>query len=309
VLTRNALLNGSASALLLMVASCAGGGGSTGGIATVSVPVPAPSPTPADAAPVQVFPNVPATTDFGTLGIEASSTKPPVVTDAAVSVHYDAPTGSYVMSFPREPAAPFYEFTNVTKSATWWFGDTLEPSGNAPAIVNVLKPSNPELQLTYTTLASYDTSGLGPGPFGWTAFGTATGAGAVPTSGSASYAALVRGSEVDKQGMIQGTASLLFDFSAGKLSGHMDPVYMSYSGMGETEPLGRYDFANTIYARGSTSFSGQLSNSSFSQSGTFNGQFTGPAAQELMSTWSAPFHNPISNTDSQMFGVLVGKRP
>ena len=128
-------------------------------------------------------------------------------------------------------------------------------------------------------------------------------------TGSATFTALVRGSDVDKQGMIQGTASLLFDFSAGKLSGHMDPVYMSYSGMGETEPLGRYDFANTIYARGSTSFSGQLSNSSFSQSGTFNGQFTGPAAQELMSTWSAPFHNPISNTDSQMFGVLVGKRP
>ena len=115
---------------------------------------------------------------------------------------------------------------------------------------------------------------------------------------------------MDAWGLIEGTANLQFDFAASKLSGHLDPVYFDLGGMGEAGiPLGRYDFVNTIYASGSTSFSGQLSNSSFTQSGSFNGQFTGPIAQELMATWSAPFHDSIRNLDSQMFGVLVGKRP
>jgi len=45
-----------------------------------------------------------------------------------------------------------------------------------------------------------------------------------------------------------------------------------------------------------------------SERGAFNGQFTGPAAQELMARWTAPTLDPNSNTTQQMFGVWVGKK-
>jgi len=50
------------------------------------------------------------------------------------------------------------------------------------------------------------------------------------------------------------------------------------------------------------------STSSTSARGSFNGQFTGPRAEELMARWTAPLHNPSTNTDTQMFGVWVGKK-
>jgi hypothetical protein len=304
MLSRNVFALTGASALALALSGC---GGSNGGVAAISAtPV---APTPAGMAAVAIFPNTTVSTDFAAIGQEAPhASTAPTITSGGVSVHYDALSGLYVMGFPAAPAAAFYQFTDVTQNATWWYGDTQEPSGNAPAVLNVLKLSNPLLQLTYSTLASYDTGGMGGGSFGWMAFGTATTAGGVPKSGSASYTALVRGQSIDEAASIDGSASFLFDFTAGKLSGHLDPTYHSAGGIGEGYSLGRYDFVNTVYSSGGTSFSGQLSNPGFASNGTFDGQFTGPNAQELMSIWSAPFHDPLRNIDSQMFGALVGKQ-
>jgi hypothetical protein len=78
-------------------------------------------------------------------------------------------------------------------------------------------------------------------------------------------------------------------------------------GLGEHLPLGTYDFVNTVYGSGGTSFSGQLSTSGISDKGTFDGIFTGPNAEELMARWIAPYLDPISKSQSQMFGVWVGK--
>jgi hypothetical protein len=64
---------------------------------------------------------------------------------------------------------------------------------------------------------------------------------------------------------------------------------------------------NTVYGSGSTTFSGQLANAGFAQNGTFDGQFTGPIAQELMARWSAPFIDPATSQQSTMFGVWVGR--
>jgi len=300
------------SAGAIALASCGGGGLSTGFIPAPPVsptPTPTPTPTPAPlAATVTIFPEIKSSTSFATIGLELSEASPPALISTGFSVAYDAASGLYVMDVPATSPTPFYQWTNNTPNATWWNGALIEPGGNSPANVKVLKPDNPELKLSYTTLAGYDTFGIGGGTIGWLAFGTATSAGAVPTVGTASYAALVRGSDISNSGMIQGTASLLFDFSAGKLAGHFDPVFLSYGGLGETQSLGRYDFASTVYSSGSATFSGQLSSSNFGQNGTFSGQFTGPNAQELMATWAAPFHDPIKNIDSAMFGVWVGAK-
>ena len=77
--------------------------------------------------------------------------------------------------------------------------------------------------------------------------------------------------------------------------------------MGEGVELGRYDFLNTVYGSGSTTFSGQLSKLGIAQFGAFDGQFTGPNAQELMARWSAPYIDPVTSQVSTMFGVWVGK--
>ena len=304
-----------ASASALALAACGGGGDGGAQIALTPPPVPTPTPPPTTSctepclSKVDIFPGLTSSTEFAVVGSEAPGAGGTTLTTTGFSVRYDAVNKSYIMDFPATAAGEFKQYSSNTPNATWWGGVVVDASGNpVTRDVSVLRPSNPDLQLTYTTLVGYNYLSVSSIPFGWAAFGTATPAGAVPTSGSASYSALVRGSSVDAWGAIEGTASLQFDFGAGKLSGHFDPVYLYLGGLGETSSLGRYDFTNTVYSAGSTTYSGQLSQAGLGQSGSFGGQFTGPSAQELMARWSAPFHDPITNVDSTMFGVWVGKR-
>jgi hypothetical protein len=239
------------------------------------------------------------------VGIEANPySEDGSLNSAGFSVRYDADTGEYLMNVPAAAGGAFYSDSNGEQ---YWSG-TLQNASDYVGI-SVLKPGNPEQQFTYSSLAQYYTDGAWPGNYGWFAFGTATQPGAVPVTGSATYSALVRGSSLDGNGGIQGTATLNFNFGAGQLSGHFDPQYVSYGGIGDRIALGRYDFVNTVYAVGDTSFSGQLTNSAFGQNGSFTGRFTGPNAEELISSWSAPFHSPDTGQDSAMFGVWVGSRP
>jgi hypothetical protein len=245
-----------------------------------------------------IFPAVTASTDFAVIGSEASDPSSPLTT-AGFSVRYDAPSGDYIMDFPStEPASfdPYNDGSDINNPFYW--------NGNAgDHEVSVRKPTNPDLQLSYTTLATYGAFSQGSVPaYGWLAFGSATAAGSVPTTGTASYTAEVAGSSLDRHYYIGGTATLQFNFGAGTLAGHFDPVFW-----GSNTALGRYDFVNTVYGSGSTTFSGQLANAGFAQNGTFDGQFTGPVAQELMARWSAPFIDPATSQQSTMFGVWVGR--
>ncbi|MEO7364956.1 MAG: hypothetical protein ABIW03_01395 [Sphingomicrobium sp.] len=220
-------------------------------------------------------------------------------------MRYDAAAGLYVMDFPSTAAGGFYQYNGNSPNADWWNGDLESSPGTWLAAANVAKPTGPKLKLTYTTIAGYDTSGMSPEPFGWVAFGTATPAGAVPVTGSATYGAIVRGSSIDNNYYITGTATMQFDFGAGTLAGHLDPMLNDLGG--GSLGLGRYDFLSTVFGVGSTSFSGQLQNPSVTGNGTFDGIFTGPGAQELMARWQAPYVNPVTHQTSTMFGVWVGK--
>ena len=42
--------------------------------------------------------------------------------------------------------------------------------------------------------------------------------------------------------------------------------------------------------------------------GAFDGRFTGPAAEELMARWTAPYLNPSTQQWKDMFGIMVGKK-
>ena len=134
-------------------------------------------------------------------------------------------------------------------------------------------------------------------------------AGSVPTTGSATMDAIVRGLTLDGDAAVTGTASLQFNFAAGTLAGNFNPVLHPYNGSGPFA-LGRYTFVNTVFGVGSTSFSGGFSHADPSLSGVFNGLFTGPNAQELMARCSASYFVPgVTAQPEEMFGIWVGKKP
>jgi hypothetical protein len=225
------------------------------------------------------------------------------------AVQFDAATGLYKMSVPAT-SGDFYVQKTTATGEMYWPGALFDTDGKQVATVSVVKPSRTEPQFTYSTLAFYQASTSASGPGGAFAFGIPTPASAVPVTGSATYTAYVQGTSVDVNGEIAGTAALNFDFGAGQLTGHMDPsIFVNDGPWGDFVSLGRYDFANTVQGVGSATFSGELVNASFQQNGAFSGRFTGPNAEELISNWRAPFHNPQTNQDSTMFGVWVGRRP
>jgi hypothetical protein len=297
-----------ASAAALALAGCGGGGGThVASIPTPPVtPTPTPPPPPAGYQPVQIFPNITTSTTFASVGVELSGN--PVRTDG-FSVRYDAASNLYIFDFPSNDPGGFY--SNSSDSSFWSGGLIATGSGTVWPPMSVLKPSptNPAIQLSYTSLAGYLAAGpMDNLPYGFVAFGSATPTGSVPVTGSAGYSAYVLGASVDRFYWVDGSATMQFDFGNGTLAGHFDPNLIDFYGNGTRIPLGQYDFINTVFGVGSTTFSGQLSNAAVPGVGTFSGQFTGPSAQELMSSWIAPFHDPATNQDSQITGVWVGKQ-
>ena len=303
------------------LSACGGGGIEVASTPPPPTSAPAPTPTPTSTptpnpylalAPVKIFPAVTASTDFATLGIETSVGGAPIssLTRNGFSARYDASSGLYILGLPSAQPDGFYNFSADQPNTQFWRGRLADSETSKSPEISVFKPSpaNTEIQLTYTTFANYNIYHLGGPPFGLVAFGQATAQSNIPLTGAADYLAKVAGTTVDGMGEIQGSAALRFDFGAGTLSGHFDPVYYDITGLGSSgQSLGRYDFVNTVFGVGSSSFSGSLSKPSNSQTGTFDGLFTGPNAQELMSRWTLLYINPAMQT-VPMFGVWVGKK-
>ena len=313
------------SRLLVAAAACAvaacgggGGGGGGGGVGFIPPPPPATKTCPdgsvipvAQACPqppppelVAIFPSVTTDTDFAVLGLEASAmnTAASALTKNGFSVRYDAGTEQYLIELPSIDEFPLQ---NSGENASFW-SDGTSTGPDSDTGVNIFKPrsTNPEIQLAYTSFGT--SSGYYATEFSFFAFGIPTPASGVPVTGSASYNALIVGQTLDSGGVIDGDATLQFNFGAGTLSGHLDPV-LHYNG-GLTTDLGSYDFVNTVFGVGSASFSGELSHSGTSTLGAFDGQFTGPEAQELMGRWTAPYLNPTNQQWKEMFGIMVGKK-
>ena len=243
--------------------------------------------------------------DFAAIGYEhsgfdASSSD---LLGSGFSVRYDAAASAYVIDLPSTPAG---RFGASSQDASYWHGLLSDPAGPEPSM-NILKPANPNLSFVYTTFGDYYEYEFGGPVFdGFLAFGQATPAGSVPIAGSATYSALLSGNTLDWTGRIGGTATLQFNFALGTLAGWISPILMS--GTSPTS-LGQYNFVNTVYGVGSPTFSGGLQHSTSNLTGSFNGLFTGPAAQELMARWIAQYSDPSGAGTKEMYGVLVGKKP
>jgi hypothetical protein len=240
------------------------------------------------------------------LGLQGSGLGTPGATTigGGFAVRYDATQQAYIMDTPATTPGPFQ--ASNQDSASWHgnisdyqiYADVLKP-----------KPANPDSDFEFTTFAAfyaYDWDCCPP--LGAFAFGLATPSGSVPTTGSATYDAIVAGFSLDSSQLIGGTAILQFDFGAGTLAGTFNPVLNPNNGFGGTS-LPAYTFVNTVFGAGSTTFAGGLQTSGIAQLGSFNGLFTGPAVEELMARWQAPYVNPTSHEQSEIFGVWIGRKP
>lgn len=320
----NALL---ASAGALALTACGGGGG--GPRAEViplapTTPTPPATPPPPPIAPAHL--GLVSAQPFAVVAMGDSYT-----TNAeGVGTPVDGPSVKDVQ-FSYNPAANSYQisvpgFQTGTLANTGYSGISGQPASSSfsqvtvgssstlqPLFVTLPVPGTSHNPYTYTSFGSWDgqdgTTATGAiiheeGNF---AYGIPTLAGGVPTSGSANYSAEVRGS-IGPNFYVGGSATLQFDFAGGALSGHFDPVVYDWD---MPVSLGRYDFASTIYASGSTTFSGGLSQAGVG-TGAFAGQFTGPTAEELMARWSVPVLNPLSGPmggePGTASGVWVGTK-
>lgn len=295
----------------LGLAACGGGGGGGSGFASTPTP-PTPPPT-SLTAPVNIFPLVTSSTSYAALGYERGTG---ALIGSGFSVTFDAATGAYVFDLPAHNPAAFRVSTSVPQNNNaYWIGGLIDPTVSTglwpPMSVLKASPDNPLIQLSYTSFGQYYQAGpMEDRPHGIVAFGVATPAAAVPTSGTATMNAILGGQvNQDSPATIGGTAIFQFDFGAGTLSGSMSPILYPYYA-NESFALGQYDFVSTIYSVGSPTFSGGLKHATNGLTGSFSGQFTGPQAQELMARWVAQFADPTAGgAPTEMFGVAVGRRP
>jgi hypothetical protein len=281
-----------------------------GGVASISAPPPAPpppAPPPPSNTTVTIFPAITASTDFAALGYERTGNAFELPIKDGFSVRYDAASNTYIFDLPSHAPGAYIQSSSTD---SYWNGGIQ----NGPILwppIAVLKPSstNPVIQLNYTSFASYLQAGpMEDLPHGVVAFGQATPASSVPTSGSATMNAIIAGFSNSGMDVVGGTATLNFDFGTGTLAGQLDPSITPNYG---TSPyaLGTYTFNNTVFGVGSPTFSGGLTHANPMLTGAFDGNFTGPAAEELMARWTASYFVPgVTPQPEQMFGVFVGKK-
>lgn len=266
-------------AIILGLAACGGGGNKI-----ASTPMPqssAPPPPPPPPPPPTAKPpfGVTSDTSFATVG-------------ANVEFRWVESAKAYEIQFAGQPAE---RLGLVDSNSNYEYH---YPSSGFN-FISVIK--DPPYQ--YTNIATQADNSFG-GFMEEFAFGIPTAPGDVPVTGSASYTAAIFGSSGY---FLSGDAKLSFDFGTGSLAGYMNPKMAGPTGILD---LGRYDFTQTVYSTGSTSFSGRFivpGGGSTADSG-FSGLFTGPQAAELMAEFHAPFIDPLTTQWSNFSGLWIGKK-
>lgn len=296
-MTRIALGLAVPAALAILLAGCGGGGG--GSTSLASTPPPPPPPPPPTSSAVDIFPS-PASQEFATIGVGAD-----------IRIRYDSATNKYevmagnlgwgtLLDDPNSAPLPGNPNTNF------------RISGYTDSIFLIRAHhsySEPDVRYLYSNLAAWSGGGQG----GYVAFGMATTAGGVPTTGSATYNGFVEGSATDTYfdplvgaavaGGMEGSINLAFNFGSGSLSGSFSPVLY----LGTKIPLSTVNFTNTVYSTGSTSFSGRF-NTNVAGNNSFSGLFTGPNAQELIGKFALPYISPVNGNPQQSQGAFIAKK-
>jgi hypothetical protein len=276
------------ASVALSLVACGSGGGQVN-----STPTPAPSPTPTPTpTATAIIKQATTSQEFAVKGATGSSSAPA----DQLRVRYDAAAKAYEVQLPS--------------SGTW---ERLLSNGGT-----LRSDSIAQLNVQQGSSTGYEYSALAEvlfrdGQLGAVAFGIPTPAGAVPTTGNATFKGSIFGQTNETffnglfmetvPGNILGDIDLGFDFGAGTLSGSISPVLY----LGDVYNLPSLQFTNTVYSAGSTTFSGKF-DSALSGANSFSGLFTGPAAQELLGSLAFPYTSPVDSKNYQAAGAFVAKR-
>ena len=303
---RNCTLSLMAGAALSL-AACGGGGGDH----VNSTPAPAPTPPPPPPPPPPPTGPLPpahiglvSSAPFSVQAVSGASF-------ANVQFRYDAANDVYLISLPG--FQPGY-LDNIGYNgsagqvATGSTSQVSELSFGLPQAVFVTMPvpGSTFSPFTYTSFGLWAEPGKNEAT-GYFAYGIPTLAGDVPVTGSASYDAVIHGSTSAIPGYeIGGSVDLQFNFGAGTLSGSMHPqIIDGFDGV--FVDFGRYDFSQTVYSVGSTTFSGSFIVPGLpGADSSFEGNFTGPGAAELMARFQTPF--VLTGQQGTMSGIWIGKK-
>jgi hypothetical protein len=281
--------------------ACGGGGGGLASAGSTPPPItpppitPPPPPPPPPTAPA--FALIPAATtsqQFAVAGAARLTPDDPTLrlgTTDLLQVRYAASSNSYQVELPN--------------SQTWI--DLVGKSENEAAggQVTVVRQYG---GFQYSSLINWFSNGTSRGV---ESVGIATPAGAVPVTGSATFNAIALGSTPETHNIsqlvspfVQGPITFNFDFAQGSLSGNfhafLDPEWHDYD-------LGTFNFRDTVYSNGSTTFSGKF-DTNLTGVNSFSGLFTGPNAQELIGNFALPYKSPIDGLTYQSGGAFVGKK-
>lgn len=274
------------------LAACGGGGG----IDVASTPPPPPAPPPAPPPP-PIIPAATTTQQFAVVGVSRSDPDPAPQFGASeqLQVRYVQSSNSYEVQLPHSQT---------------WAGISDEGPAGSPWLSESFRGDTAALSLgsedyQYSQVFAWtDLHGL----HGYEAIGMATPAAEVPVTGSASYSGQILGSSpedhTDFGVTITGSINLSFDFGLGNLSGSINPILeqtlVAY-------PLDAVSFRDTVYSKGSTTFSGKF-DTNLAGLNSFSGLFTGPNAQELIGNFALPYRSPLDGHIYQADGAFVGAR-
>ncbi|WP_170289992.1 HupA family protein [Qipengyuania gaetbuli] len=249
---------------------------------------------------------------------------------ADISLEYRASDGAYFITLPGYNRGALYTtgyHGSYIDGSAWQniygtYNQLLDgESGRQDAFVYLAWPKGPlstEDTLTYTSWGNWeDDGGLNgkarTGNYGYFAYGIPTTGSDVPKTGTASYSADIKGTanyNYDPNSLyvdyVTGTAELRFDFGAGTLAGEMNPWVCPW----DCYPIGTYTFVETVYASGSTVFSGKFARDGTTLPSWFEGNFNGPGAAELMARFSAPYVTTIEGREysGTIGGIWIGRK-
>lgn len=300
----------------LALGACDGGSG--GRVSFIPspppVPTPTPTPTPTGPTPTPAPFGLTSSQQFATFGVISSGTNGSPyhfepVDPQAIKFSWSAEAKAYEMTLPGfAPSTLSLTFPGRNDAA---FTATDANGNKLPIAVSLWPASYLELKFSYSSLGFYSSNpSEATNPYVWAnfAYGVPTAVGDMPKTGTATYDAKVFGITTTGVGYdITGDAHLAFDFGAGSLAGYMRArLFSDWDGVDLALP--QYDFTETVYSAGSTTFSGKFNIPNAPTDSAFQGQFTGPNAAELIAGWRAPYLDPFDKSWKSAAGVWIGKK-
>jgi hypothetical protein len=234
--------------------------------------------------------------------------------DDAIRIRYDSARNVYEVRAGSFDWSALFDPPESSGEGPNSYFKIAEPSGSSSLSIQVHnRAPDAGRRYQYSNLAIWRGAGAEGGEWGnVVALGTTTPASGVPLSGSASFEGIARGQADianDVWGAttttpLVGTVKLNFDFAAGSLAGSL-ALSTGNCDCFKTVSTGEIAFSNTIFAPGSQTFSGSF-NTGVAGVNSFDGRFTGPAAQELIGSWSLPFL--FEDAVHQAWGAWIAKR-